>query len=222
MNPTAPNAEAVSEEVAVPLPKVTSNFHDYTPPFDVAAVVEKMLESVPSKYLVGLSEVVLTNTSGLPRKLRRSMTKSRKRRLRTAEARGLYHPKWNNRPAWIEIYVDNLLRTWDRGWWLKFGFVRDTAVSDVLFHEIGHHVHFAIKPEYRETEDVADIWKVRFQQGYNAKRFPLISRIVRLVMFIFGPLYSRIAQKGFKWEVQKGWMSRAEFEYRTRKKGSTK
>jgi hypothetical protein len=96
-------------------PKVVSSFTGYTPPFDPVPMVERMLASVPPKYLCELDEVVLTNSSGLPRKLRRSFTKARKRKVRIAEARGLYHPAWRSGPAWIEIFVDNTLANWEKG-----------------------------------------------------------------------------------------------------------
>ena len=46
---------------------ITASYSDYTPPFAVEPIVQRMLDSVPEKYLIGLSEVVLTNTLGLSR-----------------------------------------------------------------------------------------------------------------------------------------------------------
>ncbi|HEV2326045.1 MAG TPA: hypothetical protein VGS10_19055 [Terracidiphilus sp.] len=88
-------------------PTVTASFSGYDPPFDVVPIVRRMLDSVPDKYLVGLGEVVLTNASGLPRKLRRSVTKTRGRKARIVDARGLYHQEWQGRQARIEIFVDS-------------------------------------------------------------------------------------------------------------------
>ena len=125
-------------------PRVVTAFSGYAPPFDVVPIVEKMLESVPPKYLVGLSEVVLTNTSGLPRKLRRSVTKARKRKYRIVECRGLYHQAWHGKPAWIEIFVDNTLKHWEKGLWLKVPFIREgrlsevTLVQDSIFCELSY------------------------------------------------------------------------------------
>src|ERR1035438_8091554 len=96
-------------------PAVITNFSCYTPPFDVVPIVERMLASVQPRYLIGLKEVVLTNSTGLSRKLRRSVTKSRKRKVRIAAARGLYHQAWKGKQAWIEIFVDNTLSFYDKG-----------------------------------------------------------------------------------------------------------
>jgi len=202
-------------------PSIVTQFTaGYVPPFDVAAAVDRMVESVPPKFLIGLSEIVLTNTAGLPRKLRRSMTKSSGSKVRIAKSAGLYHQAWNNRPAWIEIYVDNMLRNAERGFWLKSRLFREQIVGGILFHEIGHHVHFTVRPEHRDTEDVADVWKVRLQGNYARRRFFVIRIFVRLFKFLTGPLFDRLMEKQNKWELQKGWMSRAEFEERSKKKKS--
>ena len=50
---------------------------------------------------------------------------------------------------------------WERGIWLKIPFIREGPIVDVFFHEIGHHIHHSIRPEFREREDVADVWMVR-------------------------------------------------------------
>ena len=90
--------------------------------------------------------------------------------MKIAEVMGLYHPEWQGKPAWIEIFIDNTLKGWERGFWLKMPLVREFVIGDVLFHEIGHHIHFSIRPEFRETEDVADVWKVKLQRNYNRQR----------------------------------------------------
>jgi len=165
-----------------------------------------MLASVPPKYLIGLKRVVLTNSSGLPRKRRRDVTKSRGRKVKIAEARGLYHPKWNNEPAWIEIFVDNTLRSWEASGWLKHVFSAAGEIGDVLFHEIGHHIHFTARPEYREKEDVADIWRVRLRTNYFQIRHP----ILRAIGYPFRPLARLLGDALSKSLVKKRFISRAE------------
>ncbi len=36
--------------------------------------------------------------------------------------------------------------------------IRDLMIGDVLYHELGHHIHYWMRPEYKEKEDVADNW----------------------------------------------------------------
>lgn len=206
---TTENVVAVSSQ----RPKVITNFTGYTPPFDVVPIVERMVASVPPKYLAGLKEIVLANASGLPRKLRRSVTKARKRKVRIVEAGGLYHQAWNGSRAWIEIFVDNKLRQWEKGWWLKFSYIREMLLGDVLFHEIGHHIHATIKPEFREEEDVADGWKLRLTRQYNRFRHPSLFAF----LFPFQPLINMLSKVISKYQFKKGWISRGELEEDFRK-----
>jgi hypothetical protein len=175
-------------------PKVVEEYRGYAPPFDVKADVEKMVASVPPKFLVGLKEIMLTNTAGLPRKIRRGVTKSRKKKVKMIEAQGLYHPAWNNRPAWIEIFVDNALAGRHKGsfWWLL---PRDLHLQNVVFHEIGHHIHFAVRPEHREREDVADVWKLRLTRNYNRQHHRLLKAVLRTVKFFFGRSIERFIER---------------------------
>lgn len=126
----------------------------------------------------------------------------------------MYHPAWNGKQAWIEIFVDNSLRSWERGIWLKFRFVREVALEDVLFHEVGHHIHYTARPEFREREDVADVWKVRLQRGYYAKRYPLLRMLVRGLKIPFGKFIDSLTNTSLRNQLRKKWISRAEFDER--------
>lgn len=200
-----------SDTTAVAQPLVVTSFTGYKPPFDVADATRRMLNSVPPMYLVGLREVVLTNVSALNRGRRRDLTKSRKRKVRQTEARGLYHPAWDGSGAWIEIFVDNTLRNCN-GVWRWFRVIRELELSDVLFHEIGHHIHFTVRAEYREKEDVADVWKVRLQRNYNRTRNWWLRRIAALLKFFLGPAWNRIMKKNLDLMLKRGFISRAEHE----------
>lgn len=189
-------------------PEVIARFSGYMPPFDPVPIVEMMLVSVPPKYLVGLKQVVLTNASGLSRKLRRSVTKARKHKVRIVQTRGLYHPTWNGNRAWIEIFVDNTLRNWEKGWWLSFQYYREMLLGDILFHEIGHHIHSTVKPEFREKEDVADGWKLRLMRQYNRFRRPWLFAL----LLPFQPLLNMLSKAASRYQFKRGWISRGEFE----------
>lgn len=81
------------------MPQVIESYKDYTPPIDAKAVVEKLLNHVPAKYLAGLGSVVLTNQTQLSHRRRRGKTWSRGRKYRHADALGLYHQAWKGDPA---------------------------------------------------------------------------------------------------------------------------
>ncbi|HZP03732.1 MAG TPA: hypothetical protein VFB43_02445 [Terracidiphilus sp.] len=205
--------DTLSSSTAIPssMPRVVEHYSDYKPPFDVKKAVEKMVASVPSEFLVGLSEIVLTNTASLPRKRRRSVTKSRGRKVKIIQAAGLYHAMYNNQPAWIEIFVDRTLANLRTGglWWLL---PRELDLEGVVFHEIGHHIHKAIRPKHKEREDVADVWKVKLIRIYARKERRILRVILRALRLVFGPLYQRLFRKLMKWGLDKGYMSRAEYD----------
>jgi len=200
--------EETGLEPAGKRPEVVTSFSGYTPPFDPVPIFERMLASVPPKYLIGLQRVVLTNSTGLPRKVRRAVTKSRGRKVRIVEARGLYHPAWYGNQAWIEIFVDSTLRSCEKHWWTKLGFLREAEIADVLFHEIGHHIHFTARPEYREKEDVADIWKVRLNNNYLHGTH----RLLRAIFSPSRPLIEICRRALFKRMLMQRAISRAEFD----------
>jgi hypothetical protein len=180
-DPESKNGEGTP---ALARPKVIEAYSGYEPFFDVAALAEEMLAFVPARFLVGLSEVVLTNTANLRRRIRRSVTKSRRRKVRVIEARGLYHHAWHGKPAWIEIYVNNLFSWYETGiwrWLIRFTYFRETELGDVLFHEIGHHIDATIRPEFREKEDVADDWSKKLRRKWFQEKRPWLRRLIRLV-----------------------------------------
>jgi hypothetical protein len=61
--------------------------------------------------------------------------------------------------------VDNILRAAPR-WSLAIPVLRDTAVGETLYHEIGHHIHSSFAPEYRDRERVAERWERRLSRRY--------------------------------------------------------
>lgn len=151
-------------------PRIVESYQDYRPPFDVAKVVRTLLQTVPQKYFRGLDCVVLTNEAGLPRKDRIGKTRSRKRKLDKARILGRYHPQWHGSRPWIEIRVDKTLANYSRPFlWFPPG--RALCMGGVLYHELGHHVHYFIRPEYKEKEDVADNWSTRFMVNFFRKKY---------------------------------------------------
>jgi len=186
---------AGSDSAAPTSPKIIVTFNGYEPPFDVASTAQRILDTVPRKYLTGLGAVVLTNSGALPTKRRNQTLKTRQHKVRLAKVAGLYHPTANANRAWIEIFVDNALRGLEKEWWLRVPFVRESKLSDVLFHEIGHHIHREVRPEYREKEDVADVWKVRLQRNYHQQRFGWIRIVSRFVRPLLGKYLERQREK---------------------------
>lgn len=136
--------------------RINEAFRDYSPPFNAKAV-RKLLAAVPEKYLRDLDCAVLTNYAALPRKERTGTLKARKRKVEKSKVRGLYHGEWHGNPAWIELRVDQTIRTAPKAFlWIPL--IHELYLGVVLYHELGHHIHACVRPEHREKEDVADNW----------------------------------------------------------------
>ncbi len=162
-------------------------YKDYKPPFDVVATVNRLLNGIPPKYLAGLKTVVVSSSQNLSKKVRKAKAKARGKSYELGKRRGSYHQKWKNEPAWITLLVDNMLRHWQQSLF-HFTFFRDIAVSETLFHEIGHHIHDTRAPEYREKEDVADKWGRRLSRHYFRRRYWYLLPLFLLLRFTLKPL----------------------------------
>lgn len=191
-------------------PVITPSFSDYEPPRNLVPMMQRALDSVKLEYLAGLTEVVLTNSGALRRDRRRSVTKWRGRKVRVSQALGLYHPATKNKGAWIEIFVDNTLNSLRMRGFSWMAWLRETELTDVLFHEVGHHIHFTIRPEFREREDVADVWKVRLRKNYQKQRRTWLAFLFR--MLGLRGIVRRMGRTATAKLYANGFMSRAEYE----------
>jgi len=164
-------------------PRIVLAFQNYAPPFDAEKAIRRMLRVVPPKFLAGLHTIVLTNAAALSRREREQKTWGR-RRVSLGDALGYYSQAWKGEPARITILVDNFEKKLDRTW-KRFGFFRDMEFAEVLFHELGHHIHRVHKPKYEGREDVADKWSKKLSGKYVGDRywylFPLALPIALVV-----------------------------------------
>lgn len=163
-------------------------YNGYIPPRHVRSSVEKLLHTVPPKYLVGLDRVVLTNFSAEPRKERVGKTKRAGKKILKAQRTAYYHPRSRSSPPYIQLYVDKVLAR--RKWYLDLPVLRESWLGLTLFHELGHHVHFTQRPEHRGEELVADQWRDRFLKHFIWKRYwylvPFLAvgaRLIRVAKF---------------------------------------
>jgi hypothetical protein len=162
-------------------PQIVEAYKNYTPPFDAAKVVRILLRYVPEQHLTGLRTIVLTNHAALSHDQRRRKLWSRGRKYSMNEIRGTYHQAWKGAPAWITVFVDATIETIPQGVrWLPI--LRTHAFGEVLYHEIGHHIHKTSKPEFREREDVADDWKRRLEHRFGRRRYWYLFPVASAVM----------------------------------------
>ena len=179
---------------------ITEQYGDYSPPFPVKNLIEDLLSGISIHHLRGLQSIILRNSDDTNRRDRRRKTMARKQKVAIANCRGVYNQKWHDGPATIWIFVDNVIARRPK-WLLRVPFFRHMLFSEVLFHELGHHIHYTTAPEYKEREDVAEEWKIKLTKEYAAnrygylKRFRLLFRglsaILRLVVFLIRKLSGR-------------------------------
>jgi hypothetical protein len=161
--------------------KVVEAYVNYTPALNYGRMVERLLATVPEKYLNGLDSVVLFNMSGVPQRDKRGSIRRRKRRMKRAHAAGLYHPAWRGQKPWIQLFVDQIpllprpLRRIDP--------LCDLLLGSVFYHELGHHAH-TLRPEFKEKEDVADSWAGRFAANHIKKAYWYLHPPLKFVALI--------------------------------------
>ncbi len=166
-----------------PKVQILENYKDFTPPPWVPKAVSRLLDGIPAQYLNGLRIISLSNTGGLNHRLKRQQTLSRKRKVPIRECRGFYCRKWKNQPASIKLFVDKIVDGWPV-LILKIPLCQDVALAEVLYHELGHHIHKTIAPEYKEREDVAEDWRKRLGKLYFPRRYWYFKPIVKLVRLL--------------------------------------
>jgi len=159
-----------SDGAARTLPQIVENYRDYEPPRQLRGLIEDLLADVPAKYLVGLKTILLTNRKALSRDQRRQRVPVRKGVFPLAQALGAYYKATRSRPAYVLILVDNTLSSWPT-WVLRAPLFRYWALSNVLYHEIGHHIHQAIEPVYDGKENVADKWMGKLGSRFTRRHY---------------------------------------------------
>jgi len=63
------------------------------------------------------------------------------------------------------------------------------VVGEILYHEIGHHIHRLKKPRYRtEKEAVADQWKEKLLQGFFVRRYWYLAKLIQMFRPAINPI----------------------------------
>lgn len=182
-----------------PGPRVIEAFQGYSPSFSAAKLIYSMLRDVPANFLWGLHSIVLTNAAALSRKERKRKGLGHSRTA-LEDAVGFYTQEWNGDPARVTLLLDNIEKQWPGLLW-RVGLIRSLAISQVLFHELGHHIHRVHRPEFEDKENVAEKWSKKFFRKFVLRRYwyslPLfvtISLVVNLWRDI-AKLHQRIQRK---------------------------
>ena len=146
--------------------------------------MHKLLLTVPDKFLQGLDCILLTNEAGLRRKDRVGKVWSRKRKAPKSRILGRYHGRSRSSLPYIELRVDKIVRGLSTVP-LRIAFLRELWLGNVLFHEVGHHIHNTIRPEHAEREDVADSWAGKLNANFIRKKYWYVSPFLVLVSKVY-------------------------------------
>lgn len=185
-----------------PKPEIVEYYRDFVPPSRVRPLVEELLEAVPANYLRGLKRIVLSNQNALTRDQRRQKVWARKGKYPLAKARGAYYRTTKSSPATVWLYVDNILKRYPP-WILRVPVVRFLDLGEVLYHEIGHHIHATHLRVYDGKENIAEHWSRKLGQQFFRKRYwyvapfasPL-SLLIRLILKASDTWAARKRQSG--------------------------
>ncbi len=144
----------------------------------VRAIVQRLLDSTPRRYLLGLGSIVVICVEELPKRERRRLAEDRRGNIL-----GRYHPATKGQVAWIELFADRMLYTPGTAW-RRLPLLRDLFVGRVLFHEIGHHVHRAIEPTPIPSELAAEQWRRRLMKQAFGHRLGAARPLIWLALKI--------------------------------------
>jgi len=159
--------------------EIVEAYKDWLPPIDGRAAVTAAVSAIPSEHLIGIDRVVLTNAGGLNRAQRRKKTKHRGKTRHSREALGTYAQPWQGRAAYINLFVDNIIAQCPRA--AKLPPIRNALFADILFHEIGHHIHVTRTKQFREREDVADDWARSLGELYLRGKRWYLAPLIKLL-----------------------------------------
>jgi hypothetical protein len=173
------------------LPAIVESYRDFEPPPNFRTTVETLLRYVPPKYLIGLKSVVLTNRAGLTRNKRRQKVWSRSHKVRLAESLGSYSSSTKSSPASVWLYVDNIVESGVR-WFRWIPVLRYVVQGNVLYHEIGHHIHAEHRPVHEEREDVAEEWSSKLMKNFYRKHYWYIFPLLYVFARIASPIFKRL------------------------------
>lgn len=144
--------------------KIVEQYLDYAPPVPVNGTVQLLMSHVPAEHLQGLRKVVLTNSTSLLQS-HKGKYEFDGERLRAADLRGFYGK------GYIFLVMDQILRHYPDSF-LLVPMIKRLAIGEILYHEIGHHIHRLEQPGYRDNrEEFADKWSDDLLLAFFEKRY---------------------------------------------------
>jgi len=152
--------------------KIVEQYYNYRPPVHVYGAVEVLMRYVPEEHLSGLHTINVTNSAYMREALKGKYTQD-KRRFRAADCRGLY---WHGE---IWLILDQIFKADSL---MIIPALRTIFIGDVLYHEIGHHIHRMEQPGFRKDKEAfADEWKERLMQMFIRQHYWYLRGVLKLL-----------------------------------------
>lgn len=164
--------------------RVVEYFLEWKPSSSYSKSLERVLGSLPSGHLSGLSLVVLRDSRDLS---------AREKKGRLDRLRGVYYRAQGVKSARIELFIDKILLYWP-AWFRKLPVIRFEIVHRVFFHELAHHIQTVqqgVKRPHSEekTEELAKVlWRASFKARHPAlvSVFAVIHRCLKAAQSLRG------------------------------------
>ena len=169
---------------------IRDDYQVYRPPHWVKKTVIRLLESLSSAHVGALAAVVLTDSSKVG-KGRAARVRGRKYWLK--QCLGYYTPAHAREPAAVFLVVDNIMRDRRHLHWVQF--VRDAMLADVLYHEIGHHLHSTVGSHADGRETSADAWQRRLWRIHLRRRYWYLRPLAPVALVLARALRRRHARR---------------------------
>ena len=154
------------------------------PPAWFRPTVERLLESLRPEHVGGLRSVVLTDSAGIGRE---KTGRVGCRKYDRDKCRGFYYQEWRGQPAWIQLVTDNIIAGCPT-FLMRLQLFRDQGVAEVLYHEVGHHLHMTVGSATRGGEEAAESWRKRLSRIHFRRRYwylrPIVVVLQPLVQFL--------------------------------------
>lgn len=163
--------------------KIVEQYDNYRPPVRLYGSLELLLRYVPEEHLEGLHTIIVTNSEYMRKALKGKLTRDKKR-FRPAECRGLYGK------GQILLMVDQIC---DVELFMIIPPVRTFFIGEVLYHEIGHHIHAMQQPGFKkEKEAFADEQRDELMKIFLNKHYWYLRGVLKLFAPLIRPLYRKL------------------------------
>ena len=146
--------------------------------------LNKLLKYIPIKYFNKLKSIHVNLSSLLSHNEKRKKIGGKRNKVKLSDCLGYYSfPK-------IVLFIDNIISNSSK-YLMIIPLFKYLILSKTLYHELGHHVHKCIKPEYKEKEKNAEEYRIYFQILMFKKRYWYLFYLFIFIKKIFNIFHKK-------------------------------